>query len=330
MHAQRKQTLIAFKYVNITIHIIKNKSEYCMSSTRTNEAPVEEKIPESPWSHIRCSFMATLVCQPIRACLNRASMYRDYKFYEAPFVTIADSRPYLWAGLPLNLLRGSLATGSQSYMKHWAQSWGGFYWSVSAAAVSGATVATFVETHYIRKTLGVSGPLFLFSPSLSAMYLLREIGFTLTVLSKKDMSPLQQNAVLLTSTWVTAIAHKFASIYATRDTLPKEVTIPEFRQGVRYTINAMARGDVYTHPAFQVPIKNPSNLKDLARNLMSVTCGANMFIFRLTYLLVFREVYNLVKESETSVFKWMGLFPDKKTIPTKSPEVQETKGHRHS
>lgn len=290
-----------------------------MSNSRSDQTPSIEKKPDSAWSHICRSFMATLVAQPVRACLNRASMYRDYKFYEAPFVTIADSRPYLWKGLLINLLRGSLATGSQSYVKHWAQDWGGFYLSVAAAAVSGATVASFVETPYIRKTLGVKGhPLFYFNPSLSAMYLFREFGFTLTVLAKNDMSPVQQNAVLLTSTWLTAIAHKFASIYSIRDTLPKDLTIPEFRQGFRYTIASMARGDVYTHPAFQVPIKNPVNLKGLAHNLLSVTCGANMFIFRLAYLVVFREVYNLVKDAEPGVFKWMGLFQGSKPTPPNS------------
>lgn len=259
-------------------------------------------------NHVGYSAIATLTAHPSRVCLNRASMYLW------PHTTLRYSFPYLFRGIGLNFFRGSLATGSQSYVKEVVQERTGLLGpAIVAAAFSGAVVATGIETPFIRKTMiqgqaGTSFSLMRFSPTLSSLYFCREAGFSLAVLSKNDLSINAQHGVLLVGAWITAVTHKFIAIEATRDKLPQGITVPNFRDGCVSTIKSMAYGNVYTHPAFQAPFKNPvSNLAKIG-NLMHVSCGINMYVFRLLYLAIFREAYQLSAEHVPSMKAKMGCF----------------------
>jgi hypothetical protein len=252
--------------------------------------------PTELLNHVGYSAIATLVAHPSRVCLNRASTY------QWPHTTIRYSFPYLFRGIGLNFFRGSLATGSQSYAKEVVQERTGILSAgIGAAAFCGTVIATGIETPFIRKTMiqgqaGTSFSLMRFSPTLSSLYFCREAGFSLAVLSKNDLSINAQYGVLLVGAWITAVTHKFVALEATRDQLPQGMRVPHFKDGLFTTIKSMAHGNVYTHPGFQAPFKNPaSNLAKIG-NLMHVSCGINMYVFRLLYLAIFREAYQLSAE----------------------------------
>lgn len=256
----------------------------------------EEKKPVNLLFHIACSAVATLTAHPSRVWLNRASLY------QSPITTILESKPYLLKGVFFNLMRGSVMTGSQSYVKTIAQEKWGLVASIVASGSCGAIVASLVETPFIRKTMTQNTPgthysLSRFSPTLTSLYFLRETGFSLAVLTSNDLSRAAQNSLLLISAWATAVIHKFVALEATRDNLPKGMTVPDFREGIFSSIKSMARGNVYTHPVFEVPCKNPVTKFALMRNLMHVSCGANMYLFRLLYLVVFKEAYHLATKA---------------------------------
>lgn len=262
--------------------------------------PNDKEITETPppknlLFHVACSAAASLASHPNRVWLNRASLY------QSPLATIFESKPYLLKGIFFNLLRGSMMTGTQSFIKNTTQEKWGLFASIIAAAGCGSLVATMVETPFIRKTMtlntpGTHYPLWRFSPTLTSLYFAREAGFSLAVLTKNDVSPVAQYSLLFSSGWLTAVAHKFVALEATRDSLPKGVTIPDFREGIFSSVKAMARGGVYTHPVFEVPYKNPVTLPAMMRNLMHVSCGANMYLFRLLYLVVFKEAYHMATQ----------------------------------
>lgn len=284
---------------------------WSMSIARKNEnkttANTNSLIP-----HVGYSAMATLLAHPVRVCLNRASLFNQVSLNPFPnmIATVKDALPYLPKGILINLIRGSMATGSQSYAKQHAQAWGGLGAGILAASVTGTIVASFVETPFVRRTMGQGGdiPLWRFSMATSSMYFLREIGFSLAVLAKNDLSPVSQQAVLMGATYFTAAAHKLAALDATRDMLPHGVSVPNLREGIIYTIRSMANGNVYTHPAFKVPFPNPSSWIAKTGNFLHVSCGANMFVFRLAYLVAFREAYHLAKESVSVADGWGGFF----------------------
>lgn len=282
-----------------------------MSATR-RDSQQETPKPNSMVPHVGYSAVATLIAHPVRVCLNRASMFNQVSLNPFPNIiaTLQDARPYLPKGILINLIRGSMATGTQSYAKQHVQAWGGLSAGILAAALTGTAVASFVETPFVRRTMGQSGelPLWRFSTSLSSMYFLREIGFSFAVLAKNDLSPVSQQAVLIGATYFTAAAHKMAALDATRDMLPHGVTVPNLREGVFYTIRSMANGDIYTHPAFKVPFANPANWLRKTGNFLHVSCGANMFVFRLAYLMAFREAYHLAREITSVTNGWGGFF----------------------
>lgn len=258
-----------------------------------------KKEPTDLLKHVGYSAIATLISHPARVCLNRASMYLW------PHTTIRYSYPYLFRGLGLNFFRGTFATGSQSYAKEVVHERTGLLSAgIGAAAFCGAVVATGIETPFIRTTMIQGQPsapfsLWRFSPTLSSLYFLREGGFSFAVLAKKDLSVTAQYGVLFFAAWVTAITHKFAALEANRDRLPQGMTIPNFKEGIAYTMKSMAHGNVYTHPVFQVPFKNPASNLAKFGNLMHVSCGVNMYVFRLLYLAIFREVYQLAAENDS-------------------------------
>jgi hypothetical protein len=187
---------------------------------------------------------------------------------------------------------------------------------IMASATSGTFTATFVETPFMRKTMLEPGEqasirsLFRFSVPLSSLYFLREVGFTVAVLGSKDMSPNAQYGALLGATWATAAIHKMASLEAIRDKLPKDKTIPDFSKGISYVIRSMARGDIYTHPAFKVPFPMAANKWALGANFLHASCGINMFIFRLAYLATFKQAYLFAENMGSSVSR-NGLFANK-------------------
>jgi hypothetical protein len=303
-----------------------------MSITRPDSRQ-DTKATNSMAPHVAYSAAATLLAHPARVCLNRASMFNQVSLNPFPnmIATLKDAWPYLPTGVLINLIRGSIATGSQSYAKQHAQEWGGLSAGIFAAAFTGTVVATFIETPFVRRTMGQGNgntlPLWRFSFGMSSMYFFREIGFSLAVLAKNDLSPTAQQSVLMSATYFTAAAHKMAALDATRDMLPQGTTVPNIREGFLYTVRAMSRGNVYTHPAFKVPFPNPANLAALTGNFLHVSCGANMFIFRLAYLTAFREAYHLAKETSSVSGSWSRFFKNDKhaaKIENAAPEEKNT------
>lgn len=258
---------------------------------RSNIDTTVEKKPDNFLFHVTCSGLSALLSHVPRVWLNWSSKC------QSPWETIVESRPYLSNGIVLNGIRGSAMTGIQSYVKTSTQDKIGFYPSVILAAACGALVASVVETPFIRKTMvekipGVNYSLWRFSPTLTSLYFKREAGFILAVLTKDDLPPVAQYGSLLVGAWFTATIHKFAALEAIRDTLPKDKTIPDFQKGIGSAVKSMAQGGVYTHPVFKVPCENPETYFALMRNLLHVSCGANMYLFRLIYLAVFKLAYD--------------------------------------
>ena len=258
---------------------------------RSNIDTTVEKKSDNLLFHVTCSGLSTLTSHVPRVWLNWASKC------QSPLETIVKSKPYLLNGVFINLIRGSSMTGGQSWVKTLTQEKFGFYASIASAAMCGSILASLFETPYIRTTMienrpGVSYSLWRFSPTLTSLYFKREAGFSLAVLTKDDLPPAAQYGSLLAGAWFTATIHKFAALEAIRDTLPKGTTIPDFREGICSTVKSMARGGVYTHPVFKVPCENPDTYFALMRNLLHVSCGANMYLFRLIYLAVFKLAYD--------------------------------------
>lgn len=255
------------------------------------QSKIEEKKPDNLGFHVVCSGLSALLTHGPRVWLNQASKY------QSPLKTIAESWSYLPNGIVLNGIRGATMTGIQSYVKSSTQDKFGFYPSVLMAAACGSLAASVVETPFIRKTMiekvpGASYSLWRFSPTLTSLYFKREAGFIFAVLTKDDLSPAVQYSSLLLAAWFTATIHKFAALEAVRDTLPEGVTIPDFQKGLGSAVRSMARGGVYTHAVFKVPCENPETYFALMRNLLHVSCGANMYLFRLLYLAAFKLAYD--------------------------------------
>ena len=269
-----------------------------MTATRASTSD-QASEPASIKRHTINSAIATLMLHPLRVVLNRASVH------QSPIATIKDAAPRMLKGVSTNFIRGTLAASTQVYAKTTGQHHGGFMAGVAASSFTGMVISSLMETRLIRKNQNpphekMTVPAWRFSVPLSSLYCLREVGFTMAVLAKNDLSPIFQYAALFSGAIITATTHKLAAAEAIRDMLPKEATVPNFRQGVLFTIKAMANGNVYTHDAFRVPFKNPSNLWMKAGNFMHVSCGPNMFVCRLIYLYAFREAYDFaVKTSPT-------------------------------
>jgi len=264
---------------------------------------------------------ATLIAHPFRVALNLSPSDTSWK------TTLTKTWPRLYNGMALNITRGTCAASSQFYAKRIAQEYAGFTAGVFAASLSGTLVATLVETWLIRKNtkpahLSFKPPLWRFSLPLSALYLSREIGFTMGVLTKNDMAPITQNIMLLNSAFVTASLHKLAVSEATRDYLPKGVTVPNFRDGIGFTVRAIARGDTYTHPSFQVKYPRPDTLAKQIVNFLGAACGWNVFRFRLAYLFVFREAYNHMPLISDSIQHHARLFTRRDAVPVQDEEEQ--------
>jgi|GEM_PF-3774060 len=264
--------------------------------------------PVNKSTHFASSLFATASTQIPRVLLNRANQYPN------PIATIIGSYPFFLSGLGLNLLRGSLATGTQSWAKHTVHEYAGFWPSILAASLCGTTVATFIETAFIRKTTMAAMQagqysLWRFSPTLSSFYFLREMGFSLAVLAKQDFSPTGQYAAVLGGAYVTATMHKMAVMEATRDSMEKAGTLPKFTYGgVLTALRNIAQGGVYTHPALAVPFQNPANLLAKIANFAGATCGGSMLFFRLLYLVTFEYAYSSALKQSPSLLSKVGFF----------------------
>lgn len=297
-----------------------------MTKPEPNATTESTAAPVNFLHHVMNSAMATAASQPARVLLNRAKLYSN------PFATMTGSYPYFLTGLGINVLRGSLATGMQSWAKHKVQEQYGLMPAIMAASLCGAGVATFVETPYIRMTTmehlpGAKYSLWRFSPALSSCYYLREVGFTLAVLAKKDLSPAGQWGALLVSAWVTATLHKMAVMGAIGDSMERHGSLPKYSDGMFTTIRNIATGGTYTHPEFAVPFKNPVSFLAKVGNLMHVSCGVNMFVFRLLYLATFGQAYSYATETSPSLLKRMSFFKEPK--PDEPGRLQSGEDHNN-
>lgn len=269
-----------------------------------------EKLPPSHPSqhlsfqyHALCAAGATLFVHPFRVMLNRAS------YHTSPINTITDSFNYMIRGAGINLVRGTTAASLQAYAKHETQQYygeehrKGLIMSLLAAALVGTGIAKFVEIPFMRKTAMQASEsysqkptLFKFNLPLTMFFFTREIGFSSAVLAAHDMPKTAHYSILLSAAWGTAACHKLAMIEATKEFIPATYSVPNYKDGYLNVLRNLARG-IYTHPALKPVFVTPKNPLQLTVNVLNATCGANMFVFRLTYLKAFSEVFGFFKHA---------------------------------
>jgi hypothetical protein len=127
---------------------------------------------------------------------------------------------------------------------------------------------------------------------------------------------------LAAGTIFTAMAHKLATVDATRDITSKTLSMPNFnKDGLTKTFRSLANGNVYTDPAFAPYYKNPANVVQKVVNVLNSGCGPNMFLFRFTLLLAFREIFKFVQPRTESGLNKLGLFtkPEMNNTVTAEP-----------
>lgn len=267
--------------------------------------------PSDATTHLVSAFMPIIIGHPLKVGLNLAAYQRDL------FPLLNTLRTSWHASLFLNWTRGTSAVFSQSLCKQIAET----YFSQNttrskvagwgAAAIAGTIVATFIETIFIRKTACniditqfLKLPKTFVSPTLLCYYLVREAGFSFFVLSKNEISPELYYPALFATAYLTATSHKLATWEATADIIQatsKNTTPNATRDGILPTLRAIAYGNVYTHPAFQTPIKSPRTSSQLFYNFFVVSCGFNMLLIRTLHLMLFDTVRSLTIEAMPKV-----------------------------
>lgn len=270
--------------------------------TQGEQSPINFSL-NSIFPYFTGAFAGTIASHPVRVCLNRAA------YNGGILTTLQDSRHYLTKGFGLNFGRCLGAVSLQAWSKGRVQQLfeentvARKVAGIGAATLVGTSVATCIETIFIRKTTLPQGveyktklPLTKLSVPLSACYLLREFGFSLAVLSDYDLLSIKGSPALLAAATWSAMAHKFAIWQATSDMMAVAnlgATPNIERDGIRKTLAALAQGNVYTHPSCKVPINNPVNIIQQATNLFSVSCGRSMLFFRLFNLVLFKKAYEI-------------------------------------
>lgn len=242
-----------------------------------------------------------------RVLMNRAAFHTD------PRKVFADWPQYWRTGLGINLVRGTSSVTLQTWSKHTAQqyfgehAWSGQFAGWLAPSLMGTTVATLLETTFIRKTLFKPGhgtmPLLRFSAPLTGSYFTRESGFIFYVMCSGNLPPYLYYPTYLAASWFSAVGHKFATWDATADIMEKEgIRTPNLkRDGFINTCRYIAHGNVYTHPSLAVPIRNPITTRQLAANFMYVTCHPNVLMFRMAFLGAFKLCYEFGIRSAPAV-----------------------------
>jgi len=251
-----------------------------MQTTRDDVSP--ELILPKVANDVFIAASATACSQPTRMLSTYSCLYTN------PFKTFTYALPNVFNGLHINIMRGGMMTGTQLFAKDVGQASAGFAGSILAVAVSGASIATMLETPLIRKSLNATS-YHRFTPSLFFLYGIRETTVGLSVLVKNNLSPKQKDALLALCGTATAGLQKFITVDAARDTLTKGITAPDFSQGIIKTFRAMGNGE-YNHPAFQVPFPSPKGkLAKTSNVLYQISGGPNVIAFRIFHLFVFRE-----------------------------------------
>ena len=246
--------------------------------------------------------LAVFATNPVRYAMNIANKH------ETVFSLFAGVMKSPFNAVSANLIRGTCATGSQLFFKAKVQQQYGFSAGLTAAITSGTLVATFIETGFIRMNnkagIRIMSPAFFrFRLPLSGMYCGREVGFCLSVLAKKDLSPVTQHGVTFAAAGFTAICHKLAVAEATRDFLPKGMTTPNFHEGIFSTLRNLAYGR-FTDPRFNVVYPNPTTNFQLLVNFSKAGCGWPMFTARLLYLESFGYLTVKIPEWREDAWKY--------------------------
>ena len=188
-----------------------------MNSTRDDlaivEKPHELVIPKAA-NDVFVAASATACSQPTRMLSTYSCIYTSV------FQTFKNALPNVFNGLHINVMRGGMMTGTQLFAKDIGHEAAGFSGAIIAVAFSGASIATFLETPLIRKSLNAKS-LNHFTSSLFFLYAMRETTVGLGVLVKNNLSPRQKDAVLALCGTATAGLQKFITVDAARDTLAK-------------------------------------------------------------------------------------------------------------
>lgn len=239
----------------------------------------------------------------------------------------------MFQALGLNITRGVVTTAAASYSREKVKeqvgkstAWSNFY-SAVVTGLGGAGVATLLETPYIRETLRKPTqprslfPFSYFSKQLTGFYFLRDFTFTYGVLGAAEMTPVARNAALLGATGVNAGMHKLITLEVGKDLIAAEGTVPNYRKGFGYVLKSLANGNVFTHPALKAPFQQPGSLLKKMANVMAVTCGPNVFMFRLAYTFIFSEALCYSANGVTALNERFGLFgaKEKKQLQNDKP-----------
>jgi hypothetical protein len=286
-------------------------------------------------SHILGPLTGALGSHIPRVWLNRAVYHTQF------FGVLKDTKQYWHSGLSLNVARCYASVLTQSSVRATSQYYCGSDNSASskaaalfAPALASTFVAVTIETPFIRKSTQQK-PSHLPSPiaftkcniPLTAFYFCRELGFSNYLFGQKDLI----NTLAITG--YTAICHKGIIWEATNDMLQpdKMGTTPHFsRDGFGYTVKALAKGNTYTHPTCRVPIKNPVNTLQLMVNLLSVSCGKNLFLFRFIHLNVLSMTFEF--GNQTLAPRLANSFPfwQKKSAAAVTTQIDTDKLQPHN
>lgn len=266
------------------------------------EKPKQENKSTSLVVNMVASALTTLLMHPVRVGLNEAGLHKNF------FDTISSSKYKMRHDALLNIFRGSLGVFGQLNAEKFINAhYGHDNYLKSALGVIAMTsvgvAITPIEVYFMRKnTLRVHAANFVKPPSLFTYsfpilgyFVAREFWFCLSVFKAKELQDYQKVPVFLASALVTAMCHKLVSIEVTKDIRQIKHLVPDCSIGYKAVFRNLAYGDVYKLDALKVPIKKPKTTPQLAYNFFSVTCGNNMYVWRLTYLTFFAAVLSFIK-----------------------------------
>ncbi|MDR3477675.1 MAG: hypothetical protein P4M14_06560 [Gammaproteobacteria bacterium] len=258
---------------------------------RQNETK-EKNTPQADTNylpHILGPLTGALGSHIPRVWLNRAVYHTNF------FDVLTETKQHWHQGLMLNLARcyasvlmqSSARAMTQHHLLHHDNN-ASKALATFAPALASTFVAITIETPFIREStqqntthLSRPIPFTKFNLPLTAFYFCRELGFSSYLFGSQDLL----NTLFITG--YTAVCHKGIIWEATTDMLQasKAGTTPNFsRDGIKYTLTGLAKGNVYTHPTCRVPVTNPANALQMLYNLLSVSCGTNLFLYRFIHL----------------------------------------------
>jgi|SRR5579862_9198845 len=268
-----------------------------------NQISKKRKHPIS-YAGMFASAVSTLVNHPIRVGLNCAATTKN------PLITLKEAKSVFFKGAHINLARGIFATGSQSAAKDFfdaffavTSNFGSLMCSIPASLAG--LPATYIETFFMRNNAWLAQiankqPIpegfsrWKYNRHLALFYSIRELAFTVTVFGSNKASDTQRYATFIAATYVSSAAHKFAAIESTKDIRNIVDQVPNWQGGFREVFKKIIHNE-YQLPALKGRFDHPKNIMQCMRNLVSITCHPNMFLWRIAYLYSFKNLSDYLR-----------------------------------